>query len=241
MTHGPPSGEGRLTYQVIKAGPQPEISAFPTNWRLNQTSPGYSRRSSFNREHTNVCNFIFTFKFIFFSTLLFWTKDFYFYKTAAQSSSRRPSSQTVFVPEPRVNGSAAAFQLLFIPAEGQVLPQRENGILFLIQSQPELRCPNRTSAFATWNSLRGGSEVPPESSPKRPPVAIFRASPNSAAPTEPAESPPGTLCEEEAKSLLNPAPKRSPVAISGAAPGTLHLASPHRSWTSPPRITSKRQ
>ena len=36
MTHGPPSGEGRLTYQVIKAGPQPKISAFSTTLTIQQ-------------------------------------------------------------------------------------------------------------------------------------------------------------------------------------------------------------
>ena len=85
---------------------------FPTNWRLNQTSPGYSRRSSCNREHTNVCNLIFTFKFIFLQRFYFELKTFIFTRPR-HSLPLAGRAHRLFSPDLQ----AAVSQLLFIPAD----------------------------------------------------------------------------------------------------------------------------
>ena len=163
MTHGPPSGEGRLTYKVIKNGPQPKIFALPTTLTIQQEPHQAPADDPFVKGSTQtfVTSF-FSFKFIFLQRFYFELKTFIFTRPR-HSLPLAGRAHRLFLYLNHVLTAPSLFSsYCFIPAEGQVLPQRENGILFLIQSQPELRCTDRTSGVATWNSLtRGEGKNPP--------------------------------------------------------------------------------
>ena len=78
MTHGPPQERAVSPTRYYKQAPNMKSVLFRHTEDWTRTSPGSSRRSSCKREHSNVCNFIFTFKFIFLQRFYFEWKTFIF-------------------------------------------------------------------------------------------------------------------------------------------------------------------
>ena len=116
----------------------------------------------------------------------------------------------------------------FIPADGQVLPQREKEFS-LIRIQPESCCPKRTS--------RPPPEIPTNPLPG---VRAYRPGTSNYVPESSASTATSPEADFRPSNVSSP-PSKSWSANPGAKCSTSSLLTPHRSWTSPPRTTSKRQ